>query len=160
MQRHMQNISFLVIIAVLLGCGFLFSQQTDTGMRVSSSTATPSEINQDKITDLPDCSLTSSPDEREVCFENAVTVSNHLLNSAVNAILDYELDPDERIAFMDVQLAWEAARDAECAYVSDREDDPQEARIKEAICLHDQNMARLTQLEEFFCDWYGSTECN
>jgi uncharacterized protein YecT (DUF1311 family) len=158
MQRHMQTISFLVIIAVLLGCGFLFSQQSNLNEPDIPQTETPVE-NRETVADIPDCSKLDSLDEVAACYDNAVAMSNRLVNAALDAILDIEFDPDERIAFMDVQLSWEKSRDADCAFVYDREEDMKKAQIEEAICLTDHNLSRLALLEKYYCEWYTAEDC-
>jgi len=158
MQRTMQNLSFLVIIAVLLGCGFLFSQQSNPEPP-DSTKDDPSSDHEETIADIPDCSGINSGDDLEACSEEGVGISKRLLNAAVDEILSLESDAEERLTFVNVQTAWEESRDADCSFVFDRTDDPQQARIEEAICLREHNLARSAQLKNNLCDWYAADGC-
>lgn len=158
MQRKMQNISFLVIISVLLGCAFFFSQLTNLDQGEPTSTVAPDD--EDELAgEIPSCTDESSPSEKVDCYSEAALISENLVNDAVDRILDMETDSDERISFMDIQFDWEESRDADCSYIHDRTDDPQQAEIKESICLRDQNLDRLNQLEAYYCDWFGGGDC-
>ena len=158
MQRHMQNISFLVIISVLLGCAFFFSQQTNFDQRVPVRTLTPVG-EEESVNDIPACTEDMSQDEKEACLVEAVMIAERLVDDLVDRILAMEADTDARISFMDIQYDWEESRDADCSYIRDRIDEPKEAAIKELSCLRDQNLARLNQLKGYSCDWFGDSEC-
>ncbi len=157
MQRHMQNISFFVIISVLLGCAFFFSQLTNLDQGESANTVTPDD--DEMVDDMPACTGEMSQSEEEACYSEAVQISEKLVNDAVDRILDMEANSDERISFMDDQFDWEESRDADCSYVYGQTDDTLEAGIRESICLRDQNLERLDQLEAFYCDWFGEGDC-
>jgi uncharacterized protein YecT (DUF1311 family) len=154
----MQNISFLVIISVLLGCAFFFSQQANFDQRAPARTLTPVG-DEESVNDIPACTDDMSQDEKEACLIEAVMISESLVDDVVDRILAMETDTDARISFMDIQYDWEESRDADCSYIRDRIEDPKEAAIKELSCLRDQNLARLNQLEGYYCDWFGGSEC-
>lgn len=158
MQRHMQNISFLVIVSVLLGCAFFFSQLTNFDHDEPINTVIP-DIGDDTGEVIPSCTGELSPSDLVACYSEADQKSEKLVDDAVDRILDMETDTNERISFMDIQLDWEESRDADCSYIHDRTEDPQQADINEFICLRDQNLERLSQLEAYYCDWYGEEGC-
>jgi uncharacterized protein YecT (DUF1311 family) len=154
----MQNISFFVIISVLLGCAFFFSQLTNRGQDESTVKVIP-EKNQESADDIPECAADLPLDQAEACYVEAASVSKRLVDDAVDRILAMETNSDERIAFMDVQYNWEESRDSDCEFIFDRIEDPHEAKIKESICQRDQNLARLDQLEAYACDWFVEDGC-
>jgi uncharacterized protein YecT (DUF1311 family) len=158
MQRNMQNISFFVIIAILLGCNFVFSQCTNPD--ASENAAEETSIADDEtIADIPDCSDIKSEDDLIPCYQDAVAISNRLVDSAVDDIIALEADSDERLTFLDVQMTWEESRDAECSFVFDRETDPQKAKADQLKCLLEENLDRVNQLQIYLCDWYADDLC-
>ena len=159
MQRHMQNVSFLVIVAVLLSCAFFVSQQTkadDTENDLLASTTAVVETRDD----LPECGEELSIQEAVTCYKTTSELSEKLVDAKVDEILAFEEDTNRRMAFMDVQIAWEDARDTECAFIGDMAEEDAQAKIAEAACLQDQNLARLDQLNNFLCKWYDPANCS
>lgn len=158
MRNQMQNFSFLAIVAVLLGCAFFFSQQTKLGAR--SSQATVTSIPSGKtIADIPDCQSEEALDDQTNCYLNALEISTQLLDTKVDEILTMETESERRVAFLEVQFAWEASRDADCAFLAEMASDDDESKLRESACLQEQNLARLTQLEEVYCEWYAVSPC-
>jgi uncharacterized protein YecT (DUF1311 family) len=158
MQRKMQNISFFVIIAILLGCGFVFSQCTNPDTSEESIEVT-ALAEDETIADIPDCSEIESEDDLVLCYQDAVAISNRLVDGAVDEIIALEDDADDQITFLDVQMTWEESRDAECSFVYDRETNPQKAKIEQAKCLLEENLDRVNQLQIYRCEWYADSSC-
>ena len=158
MRNQMQNISFLAILAVLLGCAFFFSQQTNLGTRTTQATATSNPSGK-TIADIPDCQTENTIDAQLNCFSDAVEVSQQLLDDKVDEILAMESESERRVAFLEVQFAWEASRDADCTFMAEMTPNDDEAAINENACLQEQNLARLGQLEEIYCEWYAISPC-
>jgi uncharacterized protein YecT (DUF1311 family) len=61
---------------------------------------------------------------------------------------------------MEVQLAWEESRDADCDYVKSMESEEGKAALNEAICLYDHNLSRYDQLQAYYCEWYDASPCD
>lgn len=158
MQRKMQNLSFFMIVSVLLSCAFFFSQQSNTRNRKPSVTAT-SFSDDDGIMDIPDCKVVMTDEEKRKCYQEAAAVSQHLLDVKEAEILALESEPEKRIEFMETQFSWEASRDADCNFLRKISDESREVSLKEAACLHSQNLARLAILEELYCDLYDPAGC-
>jgi len=158
MQRHMQNISFLVILGVLLSCAFFFSEQ----IRVvedpvgEKSTAIPAvETRQD----LPDCSGVTDDESRFTCFMEAAALSGRLVENLTDQILSQEEDSAGRMAFLEMQQAWEDSREADCRFVQEKAKSEVQGETELDRCLVDRNLARLDQLEAYFCDYYEAASC-
>ena len=158
MQRNMQNVSFIIIIAILLGCSFIFSQCTNPDTSDDSIEET-ALADDETIADIPDCSEIKSEDNLVLCYQDAVAISNRLVDGAVDEIIDLEDDTDVRITFLDVQMTWEESRDADCSFVYDRESNPQQAKIEQAKCLLEENLDRVNQLKIYMCEWYADELC-
>ncbi len=158
MQRHMQNISFLAIVGVLLGCAYFFSQLTNVSQREVPAAVTPSQA-LETVADIPDCDADMAGEDVLACFEDAAEVSDHLVENAVDEIRQLESDPERRVAFLDTQIAWEESRKADCDLVLAMADDMEQGKILRASCLRDRNLLRLAQLEEYICDWYSTSDC-
>jgi len=158
MQRKMQNLSFFMIVSVLLSCAFFFSQQSNTRKRTPSVTATLLS-EDDPIADIPDCE-SAMPDEELInCYAEAEMISQRMLEAKVADILALESDPGKRMEFMETQFTWESSRDANCNFLHQVSDESSEAPLREAGCIHRQNLTRLAFLEELFCNWYDPSGC-
>jgi uncharacterized protein YecT (DUF1311 family) len=160
MRRHMQNISFVTIIGMILSCAFFFSQQTKANLRstdpVRTVTPAPKSVTLD---DLPDCPAALSLDERHVCLERAVEVSGFLLEARVDEILDQTPNSEQRMAFMELAFAWEESREADCEFLRGLAEDELNASVQYLACLTDHNLNRLTQLEAFLCGSDSALVC-
>jgi len=154
----MQNISFIAIVGVLLGCAFFFSQLTKVEQREVPSAVTPSML-PETVADVPDCDLDLPNDELLQCLQDAAEVSDRLVELAADRIRTMEADPENRIAFVDAQITWAESRNADCEFLTIMADDDDQAAISEAACLRDRNLQRLEQLETLYCDWYLSEDC-
>ena len=159
MHRHMQNFSFFAILAVLLGCAFFFSQLTELSDTARLQTDTPDAINE-PLADIPPCD--DSLDDRDAltCYNDAVQVSQQWVDHAVDELSVLETAVDERMAFMETQLAWEESRDADCEFIHDKSNSSQIANLRQAKCLLSHNLARLEQLESYLCELYGASDCD
>ena len=158
MQRHMQNISFLAIVAVLLGCAFFFSQQTkleeQNPEKEVDTIAAPVTLD-----DVPACSVELEGDESLAFLIESVETSERLVESMVDQILAEETDTERRISFRKVQFSWEESRNTECAYVGEMDSDKDLGEIEEAVCLRDRNLERYEQLKGYLCEWYQGDSC-
>jgi uncharacterized protein YecT (DUF1311 family) len=158
MRNQMQNISFLAIVAVLLGCAFFFSQQTKLGTRTIQATVTSIPSGK-TIADIPDCQAENTLDAQINCYLEAVEISQQLLDARVDEILAMEAKSERRVAFLEVEFAWEESRDADCAFLVEMTSDDDEASLNESACLHEHNLDRLAHLEELYCEWYAISPC-
>ncbi len=152
MRRHMQNISFLAIIATLMSCAFFFSQKnnnTDDPASIQSGVANVSQV--ESAVDVPDCSDDSIEDQ-QACLVQAVEASQSLLDSKLDDILALTADSDLRIKLVESQMNWEDSRDADCDLLSDLNADGGEDGIEEQTCLRDANLERLDYLNQLYCD--------
>lgn len=159
MHRHMQNFSFLAILAVLLGCAFFFSQQTELGQDARLQTNTPVG-NDETLTEIPTCDDSMHGHDALACYDKAANISERWVTHFVDELLALEKTDDERMAFMETQLAWEASRDADCEFIYEKSESEQTADLKRAQCLLSHNLARLEKLEGYLCDLYGASNCN
>lgn len=159
MQRKMQNLSFFMIVSVLLSCAFFFSQQSNSRNRKPSATETIA-IKDESLEDLPDCEVTMPDEEKLQCFTDAEAISRRLVEAKVADILAKETDSERRIAFMETQFAWEASRDADCNYLQKVSINSDGRSIDNAACIHSQNLARLEELDELYCNWYDPSGCD
>jgi len=155
----MQNISFLAIVAVLLGCAFFFSQQTKLEEEGSGAKIIPSKTPQSKA-DIPDCTDELGGEEAQACLSEAVEISEQLVEDMMDRVLAMETDPERRIDFREIQFAWEDSRDADCNYVRRMHAEDDQGEIDQAACLRDHNLARLEQLQEYLCEWYPDSSCS
>ncbi|QRN82188.1 DUF1311 domain-containing protein [Chloroflexota bacterium] len=152
MRRHMQNISFLTIIATLMSCAFFFSQKnnnTDDPASIQSNMANVSQV--ESVVDVPDCSDDSIEDQ-QTCLAQAVEASQSLLDSKLEDILALTTDSELRIKLVESQMNWEDSRDADCDLLSDLNADADEDGVDEQTCLRDANMERLEYLNQLYCD--------
>ncbi len=158
MQRHMQNISFLVIVGVLLIIAFFISEQTRVGddLPVATATAIPTVESRE---DLPDCSGLNNVSRQSDCYQDAAAMSQRLVENLSDQILEKEADSSGRMAFLEMQQAWEVSRDADCGFVQDQAETKPQGEINRDMCLVDHNLARLDQLEVYFCDYYDKASC-
>jgi len=160
MRRNMQNLSFLAIIGVLLSCAFFFSQQTQKKTSDSLVAVTETVISTpETLEDLPDCEDLDSDEESLSCYSEAAVLSDALIDAKVDAILSMMSESEDRLDFMEVQLAWEEARDADCDYIMVMTSEEREAALKEAVCLYNYNLARYDQLQIYYCEWYDTPSC-
>jgi len=161
MRRHMQNISFLAIIATLMSCAFFFSQKNNNGTDDITSNQ-PGLTNASLIesaVDVPDCSTEDTIEEQENCLSRAVDATQSLLDSKLNAILSLTTDSDLRIKLVESQMNWEDSRDADCDLVSGLESDLDQKVIDGQTCLRDSNLERLEYLNLIYCDIDPDVEC-
>ena len=158
MQRHMQNISFLVIVGVLLSCAFFFSEQVRVGddPQRETSTAIPTLETRE---DLPDCAALPETDARLTCYQDSAALSQRLLDSVSDRILAAESDSARRLDFVEMQQAWETSRDADCQFIVGSKSVAQAGDLSREMCLVERNLARLDQLEAYFCDTAEDASC-
>jgi uncharacterized protein YecT (DUF1311 family) len=163
MRRQLQNISFVTIIGMLLSCAFFFSQQTKANLRETAPEITATPLPEPKtLADIPECPEDMSLEERTICLETAVEISQTLLDAAVDRLLAGESRPEKRIALMELVFAWEESRDADCEFARDLAEDEDPA-VKEVVyldCFKDHNLNRLDQLEGLGCAWYPAPSCS
>lgn len=158
MRRHMQNISFVTIIGVLLSCAFFFSQQVNH----NDASKVEEEISQPKVEsleDLRDCTNGLTEAEQLACYQDAVNLTQRLVEAKVKEILALETDTGKRITFVETQTSWEESRDADCAFVSGLSSEADQQEINKLICLRDHNLERLLLLDETVCQYYDSSTC-
>lgn len=159
MQRHMQNISFITILGVLLSCSFIFSQLTNVGTQDGVMTDTP-VVGDETIEDLPICTDDMADEAKYACYAKGVEISSKLLEVKKDKLLALEPESDQRMAIMEAQIAWEESRDADCHLILVMREADQQNQIEEMICLRDLNLARIQKLDEYLCEWYGATACS
>lgn len=159
MQRHMQNISFLVIVGVLLSCAFFFSEQVSVGEEPQNATDTAIPLIETRE-NLPDCSAAPDDDAALACFQESVEISQRLVDHISEQILSQETDPARRLDFVDLQQAWETSRDADCHFVLDQAASEEVGEIGREKCLMERNLSRLDQLESYFCTAAGGASCD
>ena len=159
MQRHMQNLSFIAIVGVLLGCAFFFSRLTS--LEVDSNDITIPTLK--KKIDLEDITLCDdqvlSEDDTLACLKEAVQGSSLLVAQKVDELLALETEQDQLTRILEMQSAWEESRAADCELVRMMAEDDPHPEIKEADCLLGHNLARLDQLEKILCDGYDEPSC-
>ncbi len=164
MRRNMQNLSFLMIIGILLSCAFFFSQQTKANLHAplpqATSTFDVQLSNPKSIEDVPDCTGLGSTEQSLLCYNQAALISQKLLDSKVDAILEKETDSQRRLDFLELQLAWEESRDRDCEYFQGVSQEGQQAALQTTICLRDQNISRYKQLESYYCEWVDPSACD
>lgn len=158
MQRHMQTISFIAIMGVLLSLSFLFSQLTNVGKRGMAATNTP-VTDEGPIEDLPMCTADMAFAEKLTCYGDAVEISQRMLDAKINDILALEPESNKRIAIVEANIAWENSRDADCSLLLEMETENELTQIDEMVCLRDQNLARIEKLDEYLCQWYQPSAC-
>ncbi|MBG0787367.1 MAG: DUF1311 domain-containing protein [Anaerolineaceae bacterium] len=159
MRRHMQNISFLAIIATLMSCAFFFSQKnnnSDDTASVQSGVANVSQV--ESAVDVPDCSDDSIEDQ-EACLVRAVKASQSLLDTKLEDILALTTDSDLRIKLVESQINWEDSRDADCDLIVGLSADADQEVINEQTCLRDSNLERLEYLNQLYCDIDSDATC-
>ncbi len=160
MRRQLQNISFVAFIGMILSCAFFFSQQTKANLRtptpVKTVTVAPDSFT---IEDVPECPADLPFVEREICLESAVEVSGLLLDVRVDEILAQTPLSEERMAFMELEFAWEESRKADCEFMRIRVEDELTASVRYLSCLTARNLNRLTQLEDFLCQSDSNLAC-
>lgn len=152
-RRHIQSISLLAIAGFLLAGAFFISQQIRPGERRHRSTTMPA-TDVMTMSDVPTCTRELTREAKFDCYSEAVEVSDRLINALVDDLLDLEPGTARRIAFVETQIAWEEARDADCAFVRGALSDPENGELQELICLLEHNLLRLEQLEGYLHDWY------
>ena len=154
----MQNISFLVIVGVLLSCAYFFSEQTRVvdGPQDGTATAIPTFESRES---LPACSELTDDQARSDCYQEAGAISQRLVENIQDQILSYEINSADRMAFLEMQRAWEASRDTDCRFIHDRAESDTQGGIEQDRCLVDRNLARLDQLEAYLCDYYETAFC-
>ncbi len=159
MQRHMQNISFIAIVGVLLGCAFFFSQLTDMDGTDMVETDSPPETKK-SIADIPECGAALTDEDALECYLEAAQIADQLVQEKVEQILAIETESDYRMAFIEMQQAWEDSRDADCEFIRQQTNENGQESDKAERCLLEHNLGRLTQLEEIYCEWYGDVDCD
>jgi uncharacterized protein YecT (DUF1311 family) len=161
MRRHMQNISFLAIIATLLSCAFFFSQQTQpkTTDEPKDAETAPKTLKDASLDDLPDCESEIDLEDSLTCYTQAAVVTANIVDERVDEILAQETDSGRRMDFLESQLAWEKSRDADCAFEREMAADPELQDLQENTCQYNHNLARLNELGQTLCEYYQSTTC-
>lgn len=157
--RHKQSITFLAIAAVLLVIAFYISQQTRANERKSGLTYAP-QIDNNTLNTMPDCTGLNSVLEELSCYAKAAQVSEAWVLALVDELSHMEPDPARQVAFIETQIAWEEARDAECEYIRGTVDDTEKAVLQELRCITEQNLDRLARLEQYQIDWYCEEDCD
>jgi uncharacterized protein YecT (DUF1311 family) len=158
MQRHMQTISFIAIVGVLLSCSFFFSQLTNLGTRDFAATNTPLQRGE-SIEDLPVCTDDMKLSEKMNCYENAVMISERIIDEKIDDILGMESASEKRLAIVEANIAWAHARDAECDLMMAMESGEEQKQLEMLSCIHDQNLTRIETLEGYLCRWYLPSTC-
>ena len=154
----MQNISFLVIVGVLLSCAYFFSEQTRVVEEPEDGTATAIPTVESRES-LPECSELTDDKTLSDCYQEAGAISQRLVDNLKDQILSYQDDSADRMAFLEMQQAWGKSRDADCGFVHDQAGSDTQGEIERERCLVDRNLARLDQLEAYLCDYYESPTC-
>ena len=162
MRRHMQNISFLAIIATLMSCAFFFSQKNNSSEDDPASTQSAmGNVSQvESAVDIPDCSAEAAGDDQLKCLSQAVEASESLLESKLDAILAQTTDSELRIKLVESQMNWEDSRDADCDLVRGLEADADQMDLDEKACLRDANLERLDYLNSLYCDINPEADCS
>jgi len=86
-------------------------------------------------------------------------MTGRLVEALTDQILSHEPESGGRMDFLELQQTWEKSRDADCQFVQDRASSEDQGAIDRDMCLVDRNLARLDQLEVYFCDYYGDASC-
>jgi len=161
MRRHMQNISFLAIIATLMSCAFFFSQKNNSSTDNPDSTqlAAANVSRVESAVDIPDCSSEETGEDQLQCLSQAVDASQSLLETKLNAILAETTDSELRIKLVESQMNWEDSRDADCDLVRGLEEDADQMDIDEKACLREANLERLDYLNTLYCDLNPEAPC-
>ena len=159
MQRHMQNLSFIAIVGVLLGCAFFFSRLTSLEVD-SNGIASPTLEKQIDLEDITMCDDQAlNENDTLACLMEAAQGSSLLVAQIVDQLLALETEQDQRMRILEMQSAWEASRAADCELVRMMAEDDPHPEINEAACMLDHNLARLDQLEKILCDGYDALSC-
>lgn len=157
-RRHKQSVFLLMIAVILMIAAFFISQQTHSGDGRPRLTVTPPN-DVGELREVPDCTDEDTVDDELACRLEAEQVSEALVMSLVDELMSLMTDTARRIEFMETQIAWEEARDADCAFVRGAAIDAVEGKLQELICLTEHNLARLAQLEGYRCEWYDPEGC-
>ncbi len=158
MQRHMQNISFLVIVGVLLSCAFFFSEQTRVVEKPQDAAATAAPTLESRE-DLPDCAEMMTEGDLSECYQEASAISYRLVENLQDLILAYQADSAGRVAFLEAQQTWEESRDADCRFLQDQAASVEMGEIARQRCLLERNLIRLEQIEGYLCELYDPSAC-
>lgn len=158
MQRHMQTISFIAIVGDLLSCSFFFSQLTNLGGRDFVPTNTPVQRGE-TIEDLPVCTNDMTLSEKMNCYENAVAISEWIMDEKIDDMLGMESASEKRLAIVEANIAWAHARDAECDLMMAMESGEAQKQLENLICTYDQNLTRIETVEGYLCRWYQPSTC-
>lgn len=158
MQRHMQNISFLVIVGVLLSCAYFFSEQVRIGEKPQDATRTAIPTIETRE-NLPDCDAVAEGKDALACYQESAALSQRLVESLSDRILSQESESARRLAFVEMQQVWEKSRDADCEFVMEMGAFEGQGSLGWEKCLAARNLARLDQLEVYFCDMHGDVSC-
>ena len=158
-RQHKQSITLLAMAAFLLVIAFYISQQTRSNERASGLIISP-QVENSTLSDMPDCTELISVVEELSCYAEAAQISEALVLALVDDLAHMEPDPLRQVAFIEAQIAWEEARDAECEYVRGMVDDDEIAVLQELRCITDQNLDRLERLEHYRNEWYCEEDCD
>lgn len=161
MRRHMQNISFLAIIATLMSCAFFFSQKNNSSGDDPTSTE-PAVLNVsqvESVVDIPDCTSIEASEDQLECLSQAVEASQSLLDSHLDTILAQTTDTELRIKLVESQMNWEDSRDADCDLVRGLGQDAEQMDIDEKTCLRESNLERLDYLKLLYCEINNEAIC-
>lgn len=157
-QRHKQSITLLGIAAVLLVVAFYISQQTRANDAKPMLKVTP-HLDDSEMGTMPDCTGLTSAMEALSCYAEAVQVSDTWVLAMVDELSQLEPDPTRRVEFIETQIAWEEARDAECEFIRGAVEDEERAVLETLRCVTEQNLDRLERLEHYRNEWYCEKDC-
>ena len=152
----MQSITLLALAGFLLVTAFLISQQTQSGEKQPGLIVTP-RAKYTSLEDMPDCSGELTIQEAIICFNEAAQVSESLVMSLEDALVDMEADTARQVALIESQIVWAEARDFECDLVR-KMAGGNEGVLKELVCQTELNLSHLTRLERYRNDWYGEKD--
>ncbi len=162
MRRHMQNISFITIIGMLLSCAFFFSQQTRGNLKPEIPEITPTttfNAMSMQVEDIPDCRDEKNDSDELDCLQGSLEMSSALLDAKLDEILALEPDSSRRFDFMEMHYTWEDSRQADCDYVLEVSGGRSETDLPYLRCMFSHNMQRLDDLNTYFCEWYAPSLC-
>ena len=157
-RRHRQSITLLTLAGILLVIAFYISLQTRSNDRKQGLTVTP-QADLNTQGGMPDCTGLTSIEEAIPCYSEAAQVSDAMVLSLVDELMEMEPDTARQVAFIESQFAWEEARDAECTFLRGAADDVSDGILEELICFTNLNMARLERLEQYRAEWYCTEDC-
>jgi len=158
----MQNISFIIIIGMLLSCAFFFSQQSRGNLQPEATEITPTTTFNGvslQVEDIPDCHEEVTHSQELDCLQESLKMSSALLDAKLDEMLLLEPDASRRFDFMEMHYAWEDSRQADCEYVLEVSGGTSETDLPYLRCMFSHNMQRLDDLNAYFCEWHATSLC-